>query len=164
MSFTNIKLNQERGFTIVELLIVVVGIAILAALSSVSYTGITNRANDSSAKSTLSGIKKKIELYNTDVGTYPISYTTLTNTAAQSESWGIKSGAIGSATPNPTNGTDYIQVQACRSSTATLSASNVTGTRLTYYEYDKTGGAGLTTVDLLAAGVTSCANVTNLNT
>lgn len=38
------KDRQSKGFTIVELLIVVVVIAILAAITIVSYRGITNRA------------------------------------------------------------------------------------------------------------------------
>ena len=47
---TNIK-AKNQGFTIVELLIVVVVVAILAAITIVSYNGITNRANTSAAAS-----------------------------------------------------------------------------------------------------------------
>lgn len=39
--------TQRSGFTIVELLIVVVVIAILAAITVVAYTGIQNRTYDS---------------------------------------------------------------------------------------------------------------------
>ena len=35
----------DRGFTIVELLIVIVVIAILAAITIVAYNGVTSRAN-----------------------------------------------------------------------------------------------------------------------
>jgi prepilin-type N-terminal cleavage/methylation domain-containing protein len=38
------KVHNHSGFTIVELLIVIVVIAILAALSVVAYNGIQNRA------------------------------------------------------------------------------------------------------------------------
>ena len=52
--------KNKQGFTIVELLIVIVVIAILAAITIVAYTGITNRANDSAISSELSQNTKKI--------------------------------------------------------------------------------------------------------
>ena len=52
--------RKTEGFTIVELLIVVVVIAILAAITIVSYNGIQNRANDSAAKSEVSQNAKTI--------------------------------------------------------------------------------------------------------
>ncbi|MGH7218676.1 MAG: type II secretion system protein [Candidatus Microsaccharimonas sp.] len=51
------------GFTIVELLIVIVVIAILAAITIVSYNGITNQTHDAAVKSDLNTIKKKIDIY-----------------------------------------------------------------------------------------------------
>jgi len=53
----------RRGFTIVELLIVVVVIAILAAITIVSYNGIQNRAKASAAQSTATQAYTKIESY-----------------------------------------------------------------------------------------------------
>ncbi len=55
--------KHNEGFTIVELLIVVVVIAILAAIAIVSYNGITKQAKDSARASTLAQWKKKSELY-----------------------------------------------------------------------------------------------------
>lgn len=52
---------NKQGFTIVELLIVIVVIAILAAITIVSYNGITNSANDSSVKSDLRNIGAKTD-------------------------------------------------------------------------------------------------------
>jgi len=77
MSFTDIKskVQSERGFTIVELLIVVVVIAILAAITIVSYNGITNRANASSAASNAETVLKVAEAYNADGSKYPASKT-----------------------------------------------------------------------------------------
>lgn len=60
--------HQKNGFTIVELLIVVVVIAILAAITIVAYNGIQNRAKASAAQSLTSQTAKKVALYAVDNG------------------------------------------------------------------------------------------------
>lgn len=73
MNKTAIKhLQKNAGFTIVELLIVIVVIAILAAISIVAYTGIQNRAHDSALQSDANVIRKVIKMYYADNGSYPI--------------------------------------------------------------------------------------------
>jgi len=52
--------KQKNGFTIVELLIVIVVITILAAITIVSYNGIQNRANDTAIKSDLKSLATKL--------------------------------------------------------------------------------------------------------
>ncbi len=76
---TNIK-NSGRGFTIVELLIVIVVIAILAAISIVAYNGIQNRGKASSSQSLASQIAKKVEAFNTIESTYPTTALLKANT------------------------------------------------------------------------------------
>lgn len=71
---TNIS---KRGFTIVELLIVIVVIAILAAISIVAYNGIQNRGKASAAQSLGAQVQKKVEIYNTVTSAYP-TYAELT--------------------------------------------------------------------------------------
>src|SRR5690606_9328578 len=63
--------KSTSGFTIVELLIVVVIIAILAAISTVAYAGIQSRAEDSGRLHDLRSIAEALELYKTDNGSYP---------------------------------------------------------------------------------------------
>lgn len=65
------KKLSKSGFTIVELLIVVVVIAILAAISMVAYTGIQNRARAAEVSSALVQAKKQLDLYKIDNGSYP---------------------------------------------------------------------------------------------
>lgn len=67
----NIRVGRQKGFTIVELLVVIVIIGILAAITVVAYNGIQNRANDTAVQSDLEMMAKKIKLYNADKGVYP---------------------------------------------------------------------------------------------
>lgn len=62
--------KQKNGFTIVELLIVIVVIAILATISIVAYNGIQQRARDAQRKSDIATLAKKLSLYNIDNGNY----------------------------------------------------------------------------------------------
>lgn len=79
----NTKLNsRQSGFTIVELLIVIVVIAILAAITIVAYNGIQNRAKASSAQSLANAVVKKAEAFNTIESAYPTYSQFTSNTGA----------------------------------------------------------------------------------
>lgn len=56
-------LYRKQGFTIVELLVVIVIIAILAAVSIVSYNGLQNRAVDATVRSDLVANAKRLRMY-----------------------------------------------------------------------------------------------------
>jgi prepilin-type N-terminal cleavage/methylation domain-containing protein len=73
MSFS----SSRRGFTIVELLIVIVVIAILAAISLVAYTGVQNKARVSAVSSALSQASKKLATYAVDGTGYPADLATI---------------------------------------------------------------------------------------
>lgn len=81
----NLKTNQnQKGFTIVELLIVIVVIAILAAISIVAFTGIQQRGRDSARASDVSNIVKAVTAYTTeDNGAWPTDAASM-NTALTS--------------------------------------------------------------------------------
>ncbi len=82
-----LKQTKQRGFTIVELLIVVVIIAILAAITIVAYNGIQDRAKKSSAQSAASSLQKKAEAYGIDgPNNYPTTVSQMT-TAASDKSY-----------------------------------------------------------------------------
>lgn len=65
------KLKTDRGFTIVELLIVIVVIAILAAITIVAFNGVQQRARDAERASDVAAIAKALSAYIADGNTVP---------------------------------------------------------------------------------------------
>lgn len=72
---------RQSGFTIVELLIVIVVIGILAAITIVAYNGIQERARDSQRQQDLSSIKKAMLMQYVDTGEWIRSGATCTSNA-----------------------------------------------------------------------------------
>lgn len=68
-----LKRGNQRGFTLVELLIVIVIIAILAAITIVAYNGIQARARDAARVQALQQVETALAAYYTDNGQYPVS-------------------------------------------------------------------------------------------
>ena len=139
MSFKN-NLGKSQGFTIVELLIVVVVIAILAAITIVSYNGITARANTSSAESTAAMLIKKSEAYNAEPTTtgYPASLSVLT-----------------SASPS----TSYYVDTSAATLDATVLASGNLPTKPSEINFYKCGHTGSTTAVSTLASITTTTGV-----
>jgi general secretion pathway protein G len=65
--------KTSSGFTIVELLIVIVVIGILAAITIVAYNGVQNRARDAQRLQDMKTITKALELYKIQTGSYPVA-------------------------------------------------------------------------------------------
>lgn len=62
---------KQRGFTLLELLFVLVIVALLAAIVGPSLTGGVDRARESALKEDLFVIRKAIDDYYADNGKYP---------------------------------------------------------------------------------------------
>ena len=73
--------HTQTGFTVVELLIVIVVIGILAAITLVAYSSIQNKARDASVQNDLDQIGKLYELYKLDNYIYPYGATLNTGAA-----------------------------------------------------------------------------------
>lgn len=153
------KNSAQKGFTIVELLIVIVVIGILAAITIVAYNGVTNRANAASALSAANSVDKKAEAYNAEIGRYPVLTSELT-TAAASASYNLPTGAVtftGSfaditAAPSTPNTVRFLKCAAAAANQAAITTSNITGVRVSYWDYAgnpavmRSVDAGVTTV------------------
>lgn len=71
-------IDRQSAFTIVELLIVIVVIAILATLTIVGYTGIQDNARKANLKGSLTQYSKSLEIYKLDnTDTYPPNLSTI---------------------------------------------------------------------------------------
>ena len=62
--------RTEGGFTIVELLIVIVVIGILAALVLNTFSGIQERARDTARRTDINSLATQLEVYYADHGAY----------------------------------------------------------------------------------------------
>jgi len=83
LSTINPKRPQRSGFTIVELLIVIVVIGILAAITIVAFNGVQKKAQQSSAQSAVSQANKKVLAYaaqNSDQYPSSLEAAGITNT------------------------------------------------------------------------------------
>jgi len=63
--------KRQSGFTIVELLIVIVVIGILATLVIVTFTGIQQKARDSQRQTDINALDSHVEAYYAQTGNYP---------------------------------------------------------------------------------------------
>lgn len=148
------KLKDERGFTIVELLIVIVVIAILAAIVIVAYNGVQNSAKTQSSKASAAGVQKKIEAYNAEATNYPTdtSYSAFTTTLATKTSSTLTGSGITLGTPTNAN-TTTAGVFRC--------TAGGTGFSVTWYDY--TTSAAVTAVNGLKVNYGgACATWTEL--
>lgn len=73
-NFTN-RQWFPRGFTLIELVVVIAIIGIITAFVSLNFVGIRQRGRDAQRKSDIRQIQSAFELYRSDEGNYPATFT-----------------------------------------------------------------------------------------
>jgi len=68
----------QKGFTLVELLVVIVILGILAAVVVFAVGGSTDKAQTSSCKAEQAALASAVEAYRASVGSYPSAMASLT--------------------------------------------------------------------------------------
>jgi len=63
--------DTRAGFTIVELLIVIVVIGILAAITIVSFNGVQDKAKFAQKRADIIALQKIVEMHKAETGSYP---------------------------------------------------------------------------------------------
>ena len=142
--------RKTRGFTLVEILIVVIILGILAAIVIPQFTNASNDARNNSVASTLQTLRGQIELYKIQHADTPPAAATLATLMT------TKTDATGAATTATTGFGPYVQAfptnpangwNAVTTGTATANYGwtySVSGSQYTVSAVDTSGGGVLT--------------------
>ena len=143
-----ISSNKTKGFTLVELLIVIVVIAILAAISIVAYNGVTQKARDDERQSNARNLVNAAASFNasSEKDEWPeygdlSSYNTVKIPAT------VISATDGTA-PSSANKNHY-GYELCKDGGVAANKSEATGVRVKYW---KDVDAGTTNVKEITTG------------
>lgn len=120
MNCTTLR-NGKKGFTLMELLIVIIVIAVLAAIALPKFVNSGARSKEAALKSNLKIYRNAITLFTNDTGAYPATLAALAATSAPA------SGLDATGATKSINATDwkgpYVQ---------TIAPDPVSGSAVTY--------------------------------
>ena len=159
---------KQKGFTIVELLIVIVVIAILAAITVVAYNGIQARAENTKTFNSVSSYAKAVSLYSSENGLYPTPATNypclgdvafcgnITDTASGCDG----SGRANDASPLKTTLAPY----ATNLPNPSTQSMNCSGKNFSGAWYSYTPGGKNAIIKAYMRGSITCQSIGGLNT
>ena len=144
--------RKAHGFTIVELLIVIVVIAILAAISIAAYTNIQQRAKNTTIINAASQSLKMIQAYIAEYGAYPlkgsacITVGTGCGTIAENTTFNTNMASVGTLPKNvPAEGDSLYGMSYVYSSSTTFNGESQPA-RLVYYLFGRSQQCGVSGV------------------
>jgi type IV pilus assembly protein PilA len=125
------RLNKEEGFTLIELMVVVLIIAVLVAIAIPSFLGFRNRAEDRSAQADLRNSLLAEKAFWTDNGAY---------TANGSAELGAYEPSLLTNNTGAADAGVFIEYAAAREDMVCLSQESGSGSHFMVYDNATAGG------------------------